>query len=111
MLVGPVVAARMEAQCAVFVQRRNAAITEIRFRESPSPAATWRRAAVLLPAIRSAWAIDVAVSSGSGARQAQEAAGLFDDVMEIEKAAALANDVEQIAMLARGGVGLMFNCT
>jgi hypothetical protein len=44
-------------------------------------------------------------------RQAEEAPGLNGDVVEIDKAAARADDVEQIAMLAGGGVGLMFNCT
>ena len=37
--------------------------------------------------------------------QAQESPCLGGDVVEIGQAASLANDVEQIAMLARGGVG------
>ena len=41
------------------------------------------------------------------ARQAQKAAGLFDDVVEIDEAAALANDVQQIPMLTRRRIGLM----
>jgi hypothetical protein len=43
--------------------------------------------------------------------QAEETSGLVSDVLEVEQAAALADNVEQIAMLAGGGVGLMFNCT
>jgi hypothetical protein len=31
--------------------------------------------------------------------------------VEVGKAAALADNVEEIAVLAGGGVGLMFNCT
>ena len=38
-------------------------------------------------------------------RQAEEGAGLVGDVLEVDQAAALADDVEQIAMLAGGGVG------
>jgi len=41
------------------------------------------------------------------ARQGQEAARLVGDVVEIQKAAAFADDVEEIAVLAGGGVGLM----
>ena len=40
-----------------------------------------------------------------GPRQAEEASGLVGDIVEIDKAAAFADDVEQIAMLACGGVG------
>ena len=40
-----------------------------------------------------------------GAGQAEEASRLVGDVVEVEKAAAFADDVEQIAMLAGGGVG------
>ena len=43
--------------------------------------------------------------------QAKEAAGFVGDIVEVDEAAAVANDVQQIAMLAGGGVGLMFNCT
>jgi hypothetical protein len=48
---------------------------------------------------------------GLGARQAQEPARFVGNVAEVDEAAGLADDVEQIAMLAGGGVGLMFNCT
>ncbi len=60
-----------------------------------------------LRAIQSGWAIELAFGAGLRVRagQAQEAARLVGDVVEIEKAAALADDVEQIAVLARGGVG------
>jgi hypothetical protein len=40
-------------------------------------------------------------------RQGQKASRLVGDVLEIDKAAALADDVEKIAMLGRGCVGLM----
>jgi hypothetical protein len=40
-------------------------------------------------------------------RQAEEASCLVGDVMEVGKAAAVADDVEEIAVLAGGGVGLM----
>jgi hypothetical protein len=31
--------------------------------------------------------------------------------VEIDQAAAFSDDVEQVAVLAGGGIGLMFNCT
>ena len=40
-------------------------------------------------------------------RQAQEAAGLVGDVVEVDEAAAFADDIEQVPMLAGRGVGLM----
>jgi hypothetical protein len=40
-------------------------------------------------------------------RQAEEVPGLVGDVLEVDQAAAFTNDVEQVAMLAGGGVGLM----
>ena len=70
-------------------------------------AATWRTAAAPLPAILSA-PHDVqlaAVGAGSETGQAQEASRLVGDVVEIEKAAAFTDDVEQIAVLAGGGIG------
>ena len=45
------------------------------------------------------------------ARQAQKPASFVGDIAEVQETAALPNDVQQIAMLAGGGVGLMFNCT
>ena len=43
MIVGPIVAARMEAQASGSVQSRNAASAQIRFRErADDAAATWR---------------------------------------------------------------------
>jgi len=44
-------------------------------------------------------------------RQTEESPRLVGDVLEVDKTAALANDVEQVAVLAGGRVGLMFNCT
>ena len=98
----------MEAQAAGFVQSRNAAIAQIRFHESPcdrlrhgeEPPCRLRRS-------RLRWAIELAFGAGVrvGAGQAQEATRLVGDIVEIEKAAAFADDVEQIAVLARGGVG------
>ena len=46
-----------------------------------------------------------------GVRQAEERARLVGDVLEIGQAAAFADHVEQVAMLAGGRVRLMFNCT
>ena len=59
------------------------------------------------PAIRSALADAPVSATGSrvSARQAQEAPRLVGDVVEVEKAAAFADDVEQVAVLAGGGVG------
>ena len=44
-------------------------------------------------------------------RQSEEAPGFIGDILEVHQAARLPNDVEQVAMFARGGVGLMLNCT
>ena len=46
-----------------------------------------------------------------GARQAEERTRLIGNVLEVDQAAAFADDVEQVAMFAGGGFGLMFNCT
>ena len=43
--------------------------------------------------------------------QAEKAPSLVHDVVEVDEAAAPANDVEQIAMIGRRRVGLMCNCT
>ena len=89
------------------MQSRDAAIAQIRFDESPAigcDMANSRRAASGDPVWRRQrdrfrrWL-------RLGARQAEEASRLVGDVVEVEKAAALADDVEQIAMLAGGGVG------
>ena len=106
-VVRAIVAARVEAQAAGFVQRRNAAIAQIRFCESPcdrlrhgeQPPCRLRRSSLRWHSRRLRRRLRVR------ARQAQEAARLVGDVMEIEKAAALADHVEQVAVLARGGVG------
>ena len=44
---------------------------------------------------------------GVGAGQSQETAGLTGDVVEVDKATALADDIEEIAVLARSGISLM----
>lgn len=44
-------------------------------------------------------------------RQGKEGPGLVGNVLEVGQPAAFADDVEKIAMLASGGIGLMFNCT
>ena len=41
----------------------------------------------------------------------EKAPGLVGDVVEVDKAAALTDNVQEIAMIAGGRVGLMFNCT
>ena len=51
------------------------------------------------------------VRVGLGMRQAQEGPGLIGNVFEVDQPAALADDIEEIAVFACGGVGLMFNCT
>jgi hypothetical protein len=40
-------------------------------------------------------------------RQAEERTCLIGDILEVDQAAAFADDIEQVAMFARGGVGLM----
>jgi hypothetical protein len=103
----------MKSQRAVFVQRRNAAITEIRLHEGAhhrlrhgeESSCGLRRADLRgMPRTRRR-------RLRCDARQAQEAASFIGDVVEIDETAALANDVEEIAMLSGGCVGLMFNCT
>jgi len=37
--------------------------------------------------------------------------GLIGDVAEFDQAAALADDIEKVAVIAGRRVGLMFNCT
>jgi hypothetical protein len=44
-------------------------------------------------------------------RQDQKAAGLGDRLAEARQIAVKSDQVEQIAVLAGGGIGLMFNCT
>ena len=44
-------------------------------------------------------------------RQAEERSCLVGHVLEVDQATAFADDVEEIPMIAGGGVGLMFNCT
>jgi hypothetical protein len=44
-------------------------------------------------------------------RHGQKGPSLVGDVLEVDKAERVADDVEQVAMLTRGGVGLIFNCT
>jgi hypothetical protein len=44
-------------------------------------------------------------------RQAEKVPGLVGDVAEIGKAAARADDIEEVAVIAGRRVGLMFNCT
>ena len=48
---------------------------------------------------------DRAAESSSGGGRLKKSSRLGSDVVEIGQAASLANDVEEIAMLARGGVG------
>ncbi|MBB2739449.1 UNVERIFIED_ORG: hypothetical protein J2R93_000470 [Bradyrhizobium japonicum] len=38
-------------------------------------------------------------------RQAEKQARLVEDVLEVDQAATLANDIEQIAMFPGGGIG------
>jgi len=44
-------------------------------------------------------------------RQAEKTPGFLGDIVEFDEAASLADDVEEIAVLTGGGIGLMFNCT
>jgi hypothetical protein len=46
-----------------------------------------------------------------GLRHAEEGPCLVRDVLEVDEAAAIPDHVEEIAMLAGRGIGLMFNCT
>ena len=64
-----------------------------------------RRAASGEPVWRGQIVKALADGLGFAARQAEEAAGLIGDIVEVDQAAAFADDVEQIAMLAGCGVG------
>ena len=107
-LVRPIVAARVEAQASGSVQSRNAAIAEIRFYES---ACNRLRHGEQSPCRlrRSGWSAGRSRSGTIrlrlGVRQAEERTRLIGDVLEVDQAAAFADHVEQIAMLAGGGVG------
>ena len=111
--VRPIVAARMEAQASDAVQSRDAAIAQIRFhdcarnrlRHGEEPACRFRRSGRRCSDERSPMS-----GSGSGSRQAEEAPGLVGDVAEVDKTAAFADDVEEIAMLAGRGVGPFAGC-
>ena len=46
-----------------------------------------------------------------GLGQAKEALGLLGYVPETDQSGAFADDVQKVAMLAAGGIGLMFNGT
>jgi hypothetical protein len=98
----------MEAQISGSVQSRNAASAQIRSTMCRRSAATWQRAAVPLRAIRPARDFG-RLRSGRlrfGMRQAEKAPGLLGDVgLKSIRPRAFADDVEQIAMLAGGGVG------
>ena len=65
-----------------------------------------RRAASGDPAGDGLWA-----AARFGARQTEKASCLLGDIAKVDETAALADHVEEIAVLPRGGVGLMFNCT
>ncbi|HEX3417881.1 MAG TPA: hypothetical protein VHT21_15965 [Stellaceae bacterium] len=52
-----------------------------------------------------------AAAGGGRMRQDQKAAGLGDRLAETRQIAVKSDQVEQIAVLAGGGIGLMFNCT
>ena len=107
--VGPVVAARMEAEAAGSVQSRDAASAQIRFRDrardrlrhGEQAPRRFRRSGRRGRGGRAESSIRL------GSRQAEKAPGLVGDVAEVDEAAAFADEVEQIAMLAGGGVGLM----
>ena len=66
-----------------------------------------RRAASGDPVGRRLAIQSVPIAAGSPARVAagEEASCLVGDVLEVDEAAAFADDVEQVAMLAGGGVG------
>src|SRR5581483_9242523 len=93
MLIGPVVAARVEAQRSGSVQRRNAAPAEIRLGER---AVDWPRHGEQPPRgfRRTRWGwLNGATMFGRlrfGLRQAEEGACLPRDIREIHKAAGLA---------------------
>jgi hypothetical protein len=103
----------MEAQRAGFVQSRNAAIVQIRFHESPGDRLRHRKepSRRLRRSRRRRRMSDLRHGCRIGPWQAEKASCFVGDIAEIEKAAALADDVEQVTMLAGGGIGLMFNCT
>ncbi len=109
--IRPAIALGMEAEVFRSRQRHDAALAQIGFRErarnrlrhGEQPPRGFRRSRPRqsLPA----------PMIGLRPRQRQKPPGFIDDVVETDKAAALADDVEQIAMFTRRRIGLMFNCT
>ena len=92
------------------MQSRNAAMMQIRSANVPAIGRDMRKDGAPNPASLSAARCDrCLLRPWIVARQAEEAPRFVEDVGEIDEAAAFANDVEQIAMFARGGIGLM--CT
>ena len=79
----------MEAQTCGFVQRRDAAIAQIRLQQScPKSAATWQTVGEPIPASPSA---DVSLATrdwrSGRAAAGQKAPGLVDDVAEVDETA------------------------
>jgi hypothetical protein len=107
MLVRSVVAARVEAQRFGSVQGRNAAVAQIRFNEGTFD--RLRHGEEPPCGLRRSGRYDGSTRSGSvelriGMRQAEEGSSFIGDVLEVDQAAGFPDDVEQVAMLASGGV-------
>jgi hypothetical protein len=101
--VRPVIAARVKTQCTGLVQSRNAAFAQVRLcdgapdrlRHSEQAARGFGRTGRcrrLFPSL--------ATGRRLGPRQAEKPPGLMDDIVEVDEAAALSDNVEQIAVLA-----------
>ena len=99
----------MKSQRARIVDSLDAAIAQVGLDERAArSAATWRRAAAPLPAIRRGRVCERALGCGRFcARQAQKASRLIGDVAKVDETAALADHVKQIAIFGRGGIGPM----
>jgi hypothetical protein len=103
----------MKTQASGFVQIRNGASPQIRFHEcardrlrhGDQAPCRFRRPDRNRRSTLRALHVDLRP------RQAEEAARLRLNIMEIIKTTNVADDVKQVAMLAGGGIGLMFNCT
>jgi hypothetical protein len=112
-MLRPVIATRMKAKVCGSVQSRNAAFAQIRFRECAQNRLrhceqTPRR---LRRSGRNRCWFASEFLSGRWPWKAQEPPGLVNNVVEICQVASFANDVEQIPMIAIGGIGPLSSST
>jgi hypothetical protein len=106
-MIVSVKAARMKAEVCGAVQSRNAAFAQIRFRECAQNRLRHREQAPC-GLSRTGWSRRSFANGfliGAWPWKAQEPTGFVSNVVEIGQVAAFANDVEQITMIAIGGIG------